>query len=171
MICCIISFSQGLLSMTADCYSMGNAVIEIHVYGSKVLPYAHAYCKITGTTGQEQLEKSLAVLIHENSLFHISTLSQLKYMYCWGHLKLMGLEKRLAGYWMQYAIGRYPWQLWKWQPPQEEPLTVTKQGSKLRPIWWPMRLAFSPWRIKLSFSHYCSDLNFAWFRCTIHVKY
>ena len=41
------------------------------------------------------------------------------------------------------------------------------QGSKLWPIRLPMRLAFPPWRLKLSFSLHFGDLNFAWFRCTI----
>ena len=34
------------------------------------------------------------------------------------------------------------------------------QGSKLRPIWSPMRPAFSPWRLKLLFSRHFGDLNF-----------
>ena len=41
------------------------------------------------------------------------------------------------------------------------------QGSKLQPIWSPMRLAFSLWRLKFSFSRHFGDLNFAWFWSTI----
>ena len=34
------------------------------------------------------------------------------------------------------------------------------QGSKLRPIRSPMRLTFSPWRLKFLFSGQFGDLNF-----------
>lgn len=58
--------------MNADCYGMGYVAIEVN--GSKKLPHTHAYCKaMQSQFAQEQLEKSLAVLIHENSLFHSST--------------------------------------------------------------------------------------------------
>ena len=43
----------------------------------------------------------------------------------------------------------------------------TIQGSKLRPIWSPMRLTFSPWRLKFLLSRQFGDLNFVWFRSTI----
>ena len=42
-----------------------------------------------------------------------------------------------------------------------------RQGSKLWPIWSPMRLTFSPWRLKFLFSRQFGDLNFVWFRSTI----
>ena len=41
------------------------------------------------------------------------------------------------------------------------------QGSKLRPIWSPMRLTFSPWWLKFLFNRQFGDLNFVWFKSTI----
>ena len=45
----------------------------------------------------------------------------------------------------------------------------TFQGSKLQPIRLPMRLAFSLWQLKLSFSCDFGNLNFAWFWSTINI--